>query len=57
MAIVKIIKFIFSKAFWVSIGVYLMLLIIGTWCLLVYLDMETNKLATVRISFQILIDI
>ena len=49
MAIVKIIKFIFSKAFWVSIGVYLMLLIIGTWCLLVYLDIITLHGETIKV--------
>lgn len=41
MALVKIIKFIFSKAFWVSIGVYIILAIIGIWCLLMYLDVVT----------------
>tara|TARA_B100000795_G_scaffold110557_3_gene81689 strand:+ start:55549 stop:56379 length:831 start_codon:yes stop_codon:yes gene_type:complete len=49
MAIVKIIKFFFSKAFWVSIGVYIVLLFIGIWCLLIYLDAVTLHAQTIKV--------
>ena len=49
MALIKIIKFFFSKAFWVSIGVYIVLLLIGIWCLLMYLDVVTLHAETIKV--------
>ena len=49
MSLVRVIKFVFSKAFWVSIGVYLVLLIVGIWALLTYLDVITLHGETVKV--------
>ncbi len=49
MALVRIIKFIFSKAFWVSIGVYLVMVIVGIWALLTYLDVITLHGETIKV--------
>ncbi len=49
MSFVRIVKFIFSKAFWVSIGVYLVLVFIGVWSLLLYLDAVTLHGETIKV--------
>jgi beta-lactam-binding protein with PASTA domain len=38
----KFIRFIFTKTFWVNIGVYLVLLVIGIWAYFLYLGTKTN---------------